>query len=166
LGRDAIDEFWGEALESKCEGLMIKVRPGLKSTLVKDDNMLQLLDHGEVAGQPSAVKEKTRRKPLPATYEPGTFRCTSAFLPASHAKSDFADKRTFAWLKLKKDYVQGLGDSLDLVPIGAWHGNGRKARWWSPVLLAVWDPKKERLVAVCKCMSGSSCCLGPGTPST
>ena len=48
-----------------------------------------------------------------------------------------SDKRTSAWLKLKKDYVVGLGDSLDLVPIGAWHGNGRKAQWWSPILLAV-----------------------------
>ena len=66
----------------------------------------------------------------------------------------YSDKRTSAWLKLKKDYVAGLGDSLDLVPIGAWHGNGRKAQWWSPVLLAVWDPAEEKLVAVCKCMSG------------
>ena len=66
------------------------------------------------------------------------------------------DKRTSAWLKLKKDYVIGLGDSLDLVPIGAWHGNGRKAQWWSPILLAVWDPSEEKLVAVCKCMSGRS----------
>ena len=48
----------------------------------------------------------------------------------------------------------GLGDSLDLVPIGAWHGNGRKAQWWSPILLAVWDPNAGKLVAVCKCMSG------------
>ena len=65
-----------------------------------------------------------------------------------------SDKRTSAWLKLKKDYVTGLGDSLDLVPVGAWHGNGRKAQWWSPILLAVWDPEAEKLVAVCKCMSG------------
>lgn len=50
--------------------------------------------------------------------------------------------------------MDGLGDTLDLVPVGAWHGNGRKAGWWSPVLLAVWDSTTERLVAVCKCMSG------------
>ncbi len=28
--------------------------------------------------------------------------------------------------QVKKDYCEGLRDSLDLVPIGAWHGNGRK----------------------------------------
>ena len=64
------------------------------------------------------------------------------------------DKRSSAWLKLKKDYVSGLGDSLDLVPIGAWHGNGRKAKWWSPILLGLWDEGKGKLVGVCKCMSG------------
>ena len=30
---------------------------------------------------------------------------------------------------MKKDYVEGLHDTLDLVPIGAWCGNGRKAGW-------------------------------------
>ncbi|OIT18619.1 PREDICTED: DNA ligase 6-like isoform X1 [Nicotiana attenuata] len=32
-------------------------------------------------------------------------------------------KRTNAWLKVKRDYVEGLSDSLDLVPLGAWYGN-------------------------------------------
>jgi hypothetical protein len=64
------------------------------------------------------------------------------------------DKRTSAWLKLKKDYVEGIGDSLDLVPLGAWHGMGRKAAWWSPILLGVWDAQQGKFVAVCKCMSG------------
>ncbi|THH31804.1 hypothetical protein EUX98_g2395 [Antrodiella citrinella] len=116
-GRENLEEFWELALTSRTEGLMIK-----------------LLDNGDILEEPKSKKEKTRRKPLPATYEP--------------------DKRTSAWLKLKKDYVTGLGDSLDLVPIGAWHGNGRKAQWWSPILLALWDPDAAKLVAVCKCMSG------------
>jgi len=119
-GRETIEEFWMKAVESRCEGLMIK-----------------LLDSGDVPEESSLKekeKEKIRRKPLPATYRP--------------------DKRTSAWLKLKKDYVAGLGDSLDLVPIGAWHGNGRKANWWSPVLLALHDNNSGKFVAVCKCMSG------------
>ncbi|TFY78874.1 hypothetical protein EWM64_g5137 [Hericium alpestre] len=115
-GKENVEEFWLRAVDSRCEGLMIK-----------------LLDHGEVLEGASARKEKLRKKPLPATYEP--------------------DKRTSAWLKLKKDYVTGLGDSLDLVPVGAWHGNGRKAQWWSPVLLALRDPGTGTLVAMCKCMS-------------
>ncbi|KAF7981878.1 hypothetical protein HWV62_31447 [Athelia sp. TMB] len=80
-GREAIEEFWMRAVESRCEGLMIK-----------------LLDSGDAPEEASLKekeKEKVRRKPLPATYRP--------------------DKRTSAWLKLKKDYVAGLGDSLDLV---------------------------------------------------
>ncbi|KAH7888551.1 ATP-dependent DNA ligase [Phlebopus sp. FC_14] len=118
-GRDVIEGFWQKAVDSRCEGLMIK-----------------LLDCGEVQEEIPQQKGKTRKKPLPATYEP--------------------DKRTSAWLKLKKDYVEGIGDTLDLVPVGAWYGNGRKAGWWSPLLLAVWDPTAEKLVAVCKCMSGFS----------
>lgn len=29
-------------------------------------------------------------------------------------------KRTDSWLKVKKDYIEGLHDTLDLVPIAAW----------------------------------------------
>ena len=53
-----------------------------------------------------------------------------------------------------QDYVMTLGDTLDLVPVAGWHGNGRKAQWWSPVLLALRDPDTGVFVAVCKCMSG------------
>ncbi|KAK1363883.1 hypothetical protein POM88_039444 [Heracleum sosnowskyi] len=38
-------------------------------------------------------------------------------------------KRSDSWLKVKRDYVESLNDSLDLVLVGAWHGNGRKAGW-------------------------------------
>lgn len=80
------------------------------------------------------VKRKSRRKVLPASYEP--------------------DKRADSWLKVKKDYLEDLGDSLDLIPIGAWHGSGRKAAWWSPILLGCYDQESGTIQPVCKCMSG------------
>ncbi|KAF8160810.1 DNA ligase [Crassisporium funariophilum] len=94
--------------------------------------MIKLLDNAKVEN-PTAEKQ-SRLKSLPSTYEP--------------------DIRTSAWLKLKKDYMDSMGDSLDLIPIGAYHGSGRKAKWWSPVLLGLWNPDTGRPVAVCKCMSG------------
>ncbi|KIK67182.1 hypothetical protein GYMLUDRAFT_257110 [Collybiopsis luxurians FD-317 M1] len=94
--------------------------------------MIKLLDDEVRHGQ-SDSKQEQRKKSLSAKYD--------------------ADKRSFSWMKLKKDYVSGLGDSLDLIPIGAWYGNGRKAQWWSPILLGIWDPARGP-VAVCKCMSG------------
>ncbi|PIN13556.1 ATP-dependent DNA ligase I [Handroanthus impetiginosus] len=65
-------------------------------------------------------------------------------------------KRSDAWLKVKRDYVEGLRDSLDLVPIGAWHGNGRKAGWFSPFLMACYNPDTEEFQSVCRVMSGFS----------
>mmetsp|Transcript_20413 Transcript_20413/g.30552 ORF Transcript_20413/g.30552 Transcript_20413/m.30552 type:complete len:587 (-) Transcript_20413:119-1879(-) len=63
-------------------------------------------------------------------------------------------KRENTWLKLKKDYSDTMGDSIDVVPIGAWYGNGRKAGWFSPFLLAVWDPDMEQYQTLCRCISG------------
>jgi DNA ligase-1 len=76
--------------------------------------------------------------------------------PASRYAPSRASGRSDAWLKLKKDYVAGLGDSFDVVPVGAWHGSGRKAGWFSPVLLAVWSPQNQQLQSLCRCMSGFS----------
>eukprot|EP00775_Hariotina_reticulata_P004079 gene4079-4326_t len=63
-------------------------------------------------------------------------------------------KRGLSWLKLKKDYLEGLADSIDVVPIGAWQGQGRKVNWFSPFLLAVYDSDTETYQSLCRCMSG------------
>lgn len=63
-------------------------------------------------------------------------------------------KRGNLWLKLKPDYSDSMGDTIEVVPIGAWYGNGRKAGWFSPFLLAVYDPEMEQYQTLCRCMSG------------
>jgi DNA ligase-1 len=54
---------------------------------------------------------------------------------------------------VKKDYSTS-SETLDLIPVAGWHGSGRKAKWWSPILLAVRNPETGTLEAVTKCMSG------------
>jgi DNA ligase-1 len=56
-----------------------------------------------------------------------------------------AGTRSHSWLKVKRDYVMGFADTIDVVPIGAWYGNGRKAQksFLSPVLLAVYDDQED-----------------------
>ena len=57
---------------------------------------------------------------------------------------------------MKKDYDTSASDTIDLIPIAAWHGTGRKCNWWSPILLACRNPETGGLEAVTKCMAGFS----------
>ncbi|KAF2641245.1 ATP-dependent DNA ligase [Massarina eburnea CBS 473.64] len=157
---ETVQEFFKSATDIKCEGIMVKVldnapSPDLEADYAEnlnDDDInseeqtRSLLPTTPKKPNPkskskstsskdttSTNKSPTRRKPLLSTYEP--------------------DKRLDAWLKVKKDY-SASSDTLDLIPIGAFHGSGRKAAWWSPVLLAIRNASTGQLEAVTKCMSG------------
>ncbi|XXH01781.1 hypothetical protein Hte_008142 [Hypoxylon texense] len=158
---EVVLDFFRQATESKCEGIMVKILDNLQdlpvpSETAGDTNQAALeaeeskaltlptkskgrKGKGKAAkgntdnGNGEEKKPSSRRKPLLATYEP--------------------DKRLDSWLKVKKDYSSSF-DTLDLVPVAAWHGQGRKAKWWSPILMAVRNDATGSLEAVCKCMSG------------
>ncbi|GAA5838090.1 hypothetical protein JCM5353_004494 [Sporobolomyces roseus] len=169
---EKVREFFEECLGMKAEGIMVKLLDEAEievdPSLPTDADPLEDPEEGgenegtaedestgsgyesmkseeseekKGKGKPNVKEEQVvvkgkgkKRKLLPATYEP--------------------DKRAMSWLKVKKDYMEDLGDSLDLVVIGAWHGSGRKAGWWSPFLLACYDEETGAYTAVTKCLSG------------
>ncbi|CCT67346.1 related to DNA ligase (ATP) [Fusarium fujikuroi] len=147
---ESVLEFFKAATDIKCEGIMVKILDNLPTVPCTEEADGDGLDGTNKLLTPKSkskgkaksrgkkdengeTKAKTRRKPLLATYEP--------------------DKRLDSWLKVKKDYNASF-DTLDLIPVAGWHGQGRKAKWWSPILMACRNEETGSLEAVCKCMSG------------
>jgi len=58
------------------------------------------------------------------------------------------------WLKLKREYQNHLGDSLDLIVIGAFFGKGRRTGRYGTLLLATYNPENDTFPSVCKVGTG------------
>lgn len=140
----SVRAFFDRSRQSQCEGIMVKTLDNLWETPFLDASS-RASDRREIASTaaPSGGSKFTT-KPLkeddlrhrdflllssdfeeqaeeeqfyPGNLPPVQTRRGKALLSTYEP-----DRRAESWLKVKKDYVEGVGDSLDLVPIGAWHG--------------------------------------------
>jgi DNA ligase-1 len=65
-----------------------------------------------------------------------------------------AGSRGGNWLKLKREYRNELGDSLDLIVIGAYFGRGRRTGLYGTLLLGTYNPEQDNFPSICKVGTG------------
>ncbi|KAE8226112.1 hypothetical protein CF319_g1253 [Tilletia indica] len=164
---EEVKTFFEQARAAHCEGIMVKSLDHFWEDAPTAESVQEFNGHGklrklnDVVGNdmemddvPDEEKGSKGKKPRGENAEEveeagkGVNGRGKALLSTYEP-----DKRCESWLKVKGDYLDSQ-DTLDLVPIGGWHGMGRKSQWWSPVLLAVYDPETGVYQALCKCISG------------
>ena len=67
-----------------------------------------------------------------------------------------AGARGWQWIKYKRDYKSEMEDTVDLVPVGAFAGHGKRKGRFGALLMAAYNKDLDRFETVCKLGSGFS----------
>ncbi len=65
-----------------------------------------------------------------------------------------AGAREFLWIKYKRDYQMEMEDTVDLVVVGAFGGQGRRSGGYGALLMAVYSKEDGLFRTICKLGSG------------
>ncbi len=130
-GKDLLNSTYGERRKKlediTIENEFVKLVPKI---IVRSENEIEdFLENGINAGC-----EGLMLKVLDAPYRAGA--------------------RGSNWLKLKREYRNELGDSLDLVVIGAFFGKGRRTGKYGTLLLATYNQENDTFESICKVGTG------------
>ncbi|MBP0120023.1 MAG: ATP-dependent DNA ligase [Nitrosarchaeum sp.] len=127
-----------------CLELEYKERRSLLEKIIKEDDFAKYVPMSYISSQ-NEIEEF-----LENSINSG---CEGVMLKMLD-KPYHAGARGSFWLKLKREYRNELGDSLDLVVIGAFFGKGRRTGKYGTFLLASCDYDTDTFTSICKVGTG------------
>ena len=81
--------------------------------------------------------------------------CEGLVVKSAGAESIYqAGARGWLWIKYKRSYKAEVADTFDLVPVGAFHGRGKRAGTYGALLTAVYNPDTDQFETISKLGSG------------
>ncbi|TQW00354.1 ATP dependent DNA ligase [Cordyceps javanica] len=143
--------------------LMTRKKKDVKVEDVKVKVCVFAFDLLYLNGQPVVEKSlRERRELLQQAFTPveGEFAFATSMdgqeLDEIQVFLDESVKASCEGLMIKKDYLSGVGDSLDLVVLGAYYGRGKRTSVYGAFLLACYNPNSDTYETVCNIGTGFS----------
>ena len=127
-----------------CMNMKYSERRKLLEKIIKQDNFARLIPMSVIKNEEQILEV------LENSINSG---CEGLML--KHLDSTYrAGIRGSNWLKLKREYQNELGDSLDLVVVGAFFGKGRRTGKYGTLLLATYNDEEDLFPSICKVGTG------------
>jgi len=127
-----------------CMDMKYSERRKLLEKIIKQDNFARLIPMSVIKNEEQILEV------LENSINSG---CEGLML--KHLDSTYrAGIRGSNWLKLKREYQNELGDSLDLVVVGAFFGKGRRTGKYGTLLLATYNDEEDIFPSICKVGTG------------
>eukprot|EP00195_Chlamydomonas_chlamydogama_P015251 CAMPEP_0202891666 /NCGR_PEP_ID=MMETSP1392-20130828/1671_1 /ASSEMBLY_ACC=CAM_ASM_000868 /TAXON_ID=225041 /ORGANISM="Chlamydomonas chlamydogama, Strain SAG 11-48b" /LENGTH=944 /DNA_ID=CAMNT_0049575491 /DNA_START=248 /DNA_END=3082 /DNA_ORIENTATION=+ len=104
----------------------------------------------------ATAKTSTDVEELQRFLDDAVEQCTEGLIVKTLHGTYEPARRSSHWLKLKKDYLEGVGDTFDVVPVGAFYGKGKRTGVFGAYLLAIYDPDTETYQTISKLGTGFS----------